>query len=249
MNVYIGLPAYNEERSIKPLFKRIEKLTKKTPLSTCVMVYDDGCKDNTKSEVMSWASKLNIIYIDGIVNKGLGTGMNALLSEFNKRATNDDVLVVMDCDDTHDPEQINEMIDVLNHNIKTDIVVASRYRFGATISGVPVHRILLSIGAAFLYKAVHPIWRARDYTCGYRAYRRQIVSNAYQKFGTPIIQEKGFACMVEVLLKLARSGAVVREIPLKLAYDNKLSASKMDVSGNAFRLLKKLITWRVKGLK
>jgi hypothetical protein len=55
--------------------------------------------------------------------------------------------------------------------------------------------------------------------------------------------------MVEVLLKMAKSGAKVREIPLKLAYDNKLSLSKMDVSGNSFRLLNKLITWRLKGLK
>jgi dolichol-phosphate mannosyltransferase len=225
MNIYIGLPAYNEERSIKPLFERISRLSFSLNTVIYVVVYDDGCKDKTKSEVMSWNAKMNLIYIDGIVNRGLGAGMNALLQKFNEISSDEDVLVIMDCDDTHDPEQIHEMIKVLEKNIDTGIVVASRYRYGAKISGVPVHRILLSICAALLYKLVHPI------------------------FGNPIIKERGFACMVEVLLKMAKSGAKVREIPLKLAYDNKLSLSKMDVSGNSFRLLNKLITWRLKGLK
>jgi dolichol-phosphate mannosyltransferase len=171
------------------------------------------------------------------------------LSEFNKRGEDKDVLVVMDCDDTHDPEQIRAMIDMLEKCPKADLVVASRYRLGATISGVPFHRIMLSIAAAMLYKMVHPIYHARDYTCGYRAYRHAAVEKAFSKFGEPLLKEKGFACMVELLLKMAKSGAKVREIPLELAYDNKLSASKMDVSGNSIRLLKKLWAWRVEGLQ
>lgn len=249
MNIYIGLPAYNEEASIKPLFTRIAKLRDSFPQKIFVMIYDDGCTDNTKNETLAWENRLQIIYLDGVVNKGLGAGMNALLSEFKNRAGNDDVLVVMDCDDTHDPAQIPKMVEVLQKYPQTGIVIASRYRFGATISGVPFHRVLLSIGAAMLYKAVHPIFHVRDYTCGYRAYRHTGVAKAFTVFGTPLIKERGFACMVELLLKMGRSGIKMREIPLALAYDNKLSASKMDVSGNASRLLKKLLSWRLEGLK
>jgi len=248
MNIYLGLPAYNEEASIKPLFTRVESLQKKIAQQIFVMVYDDGCVDNTRAEVMAWENRLSIIYLDGQVNKGLGAGMNALMSEFASRGKVDDVLVVMDCDDTHDPEQIPCMLKVLEKKPSTDVVIASRYRMGATISGVPFYRVILSIGAAMLYKMVHPIWRVRDYTCGYRAYRLAVVKRAFAKYGDPLLKERGFACMVELLLKIARVGANLQEIPLALAYDNKMSASKMDVSGNAFRLLKKLITWRVKGL-
>lgn len=249
MDIYLGLPAYNEEASIKPLFTRVEALQKKMSQRIFVMVYDDGCVDNTRAEVMAWEGRLSIIYLDGMVNKGLGAGMSELTAEFARRGNPDDVLVVMDCDDTHDPEQIPTMLKVLANKPGTDVVIASRYRAGATISGVPFHRVLLSIGAAMLYKSVHPIWHARDYTCGYRAYRLRAIKNAFAKYGEPLCRERGFACMVELLLKIARAGAKVREIPLALAYDNKLSASKMDVSGNASRLLKKLITWRVKGLQ
>ena len=191
---------------------------------------------------------LKVIYLDGVVNKGLGAGMNALMTAFIDHAERDDVLIIMDCDDTHDPDQIHQMLDVLEKYPKTDIVIASRYRIGARISGVSAHRILLSIGAAMLYKMVHPIWHVRDYTCGYRVYRRNIVLKAFTVFGIPVAREKDFSCMVELLLKMARAGGKMREIPLTLTYTNKLSASKMNVSGNAFRLLRKLISWRVKGL-
>ena len=246
--IYLGLPAYNEEESIKPLFTRVESLQKKIPEKIYVMIYDDGCLDNTRGEVKAWENRLSIIYLDGQVNKGLGAGMSALMAEFASRGKSDDVLVVMDCDDTHDPEQISSMLTMLDKKPSTDVVIASRYRLGATISGVPCYRVVLSIGAALLYKTVHPIWNVRDYTCGYRAYRLAAVKRAFAKYGDPLLKERGFACMVELLLKISRVGANVQEIPLALAYDNKLSASKMDVSGNAFRLLKKLITWRLKGL-
>ena len=249
MNVYLGLPAYNEEASIKPLFTRIASLQETLPHKILVMIYDDGCTDNTRKEVLTWSRILEVRLLDGVVNKGLGTGMNALITAFKDCAEIDDVLVVMDCDDTHDPNQIHQMLNVFGKYPKTDIVIASRYQIGATISGVPPYRILLSIGAAMLYKVVHPIWYVRDYTCGYRIYRHSIVTKAFSAFGSPLIREQGFSCMVELLLKMALAGAKIREIPLSLAYDNKLSVSKMDVSGNAFRLLKKLIAWRVKGLK
>lgn len=247
--IYLGLPAYNEENSIKPLFTRIHKLHASLPTPLAVIVYDDGCRDETKREVLAWNPLLEIVYLDGIVNKGLGSGMNALLSEFAKRAGPEDVLVVMDCDDTHDPAQIRQMLDVLKAYPKTDLVIASRYRRGATITGVPIHRVLLSIAAAMLYKLVHPIFHVRDYTCGYRMYKHTIITQAMSKFDSPLLKEKGFACMVELLLKLKKSNAKMREIPLTLAYDNKKSASKMDVSGNAFRLLKKLLAWRFGGMK
>lgn len=249
VKIYLGLPAYNEEASIKPLFARVESLQKEMAPQLVVMVYDDGCVDNTRAEVMAWESRLSIVYLDGLVNKGLGAGMSALMSEFAARGDAGDILVVMDCDDTHDPEQIPAMLKTLEKKPLTDVVIASRYRFGATISGVPFYRVMLSVGAAMLYKMVHPIWHVRDYTCGYRAYRLGAIQRAFAKYGNPLLKEHGFACMVELLLKVARAGARFQEIPLTLAYDNKLSASKMDVSGNSFRLLKKLISWRVDGLK
>ncbi len=247
--IYLGLPAYNEEKSIKQLFTRIHRLQASLSAPLVVLFFDDGCQDRTKQEVFAWTSTLEVIYLDGVVNKGLGAGMNALLSEFDMRGQNGDVLVIMDCDDTHDPGQIPQMQEVLNERPDVDVVIASRYRRGATVTGVPFHRILFSIGAIMLYKVVHPIWHARDYTCGYRAYRHKIVRQTLSSFESPLLKERGFSSMVELLLKLNRVGAKMREIPLILTYENKRSASKMNATGNAFRLLSRVLAWRFGGLK
>lgn len=111
MNKYLELPAYNEEASIKPLFTRVAKLQETLPHKILVMIYDDGSTDNTKNEALTWSKMLEVIYLDGVVNKGLGAGMNALMTAFIDHAERDDVLVIMDCDDTHDPDQIHQKMD------------------------------------------------------------------------------------------------------------------------------------------
>jgi dolichol-phosphate mannosyltransferase len=246
--VFLGLPAYNEKDSIDPLFEKIEQLIKTSSINLEVLVYDDGCTDGTHAAVNQWTDRLSITYLDGVVNKGLGTGMNELLTHFANHSTSQDVLVIMDCDDTHDPNQIPQMIAALQKKSGTSVVIASRYRQGAFVKGVPPHRIAMSLFAAMLYKIIHPIKYVRDYTCGYRLYTHDIIKKLLSEHTSPVLKERGFACMVELLLKLKNVKAQMTEVPMLLRYDNKRSASKMDVSGNAFRLLKKLLDWRVRGL-
>lgn len=246
--IIIGLPAYNEEESIDPLFEKIKRLKASCVWDVSVIVYDDGSTDKTAEAVKRWTSVLDITYIAGVINKGLGAGINKLLSTFNAIATPRDVLVVMDCDDTHDPAQIPDMLDKFRASGGAAVVIASRYRGGAVSTGVPAHRVLLSIAAAILYKLVMPFSNVRDYTCGYRLYSHELVGDLTRCYGDDILRERGFACMVELLLKCKSVGAKGSEIPLKLAYDNKRSESKMDVSQNSLRLLRKLISWRLKGI-
>ena len=137
--VFLGLPAYNEEKSIKPLFEKILMLKQKVSFEVEVLFYDDGCTDDTKVLVNSWMDRLSINYIDGVVNKGLGMGMNQILNCFLRVSKENDVLVVMDCDDTHDPAQIPQMIQILETDSKISVVIASRYRKNATIKGVALH--------------------------------------------------------------------------------------------------------------
>ena len=48
--------------------------------------------------------------------------------------------------------------------------------------------------------------------------------------GERLFSEEGFACMVHILLRLQKEGARFSEIPLALRYDQKIGASKMNVS-------------------
>ncbi|HXD13449.1 MAG TPA: glycosyltransferase family 2 protein [Xanthobacteraceae bacterium] len=243
--VLIGLPAYNEEIALPRLLARIAPLAKSSAAPMTVVLYNDGSSDATVPIAREWQSRLSLVILDGVVNKGLGAGLRALVEYAVAQADDDDVLVVMDCDDTHDPAQIGDMLDKLAAG--TDVAIGSRYVRGATVRGVPAFRRLTALGAAGLFKSVHPVRGVWDYTCGYRAYRVAVLKQAAAKYGDALIAERGFACMVELLLKLNALGVRFAEIPLRLRYDLKPTATKMGVGSNMRRLLLLLVRWRWRG--
>jgi dolichol-phosphate mannosyltransferase len=243
--VLIGLPAYNEEIALPRLLARIEPLAKSSAKPITVVLYDDGSTDTTVRTAREWQPRLPLVILAGVVNKGLGAGLRALVDYAVAHADDDDVLVVMDCDDTHDPAQIGDMLRQLTQG--ADVAIGSRYVRGATVRGVPAFRRLTALGAAGLFKLVHPVRGVWDYTCGYRAYRVAVLKAAAAKYGDGLVAERGFACMVELLLKLNALGARFGEIPLRLRYDLKPTATKMGVGSNMRRLLVLLVRWRARG--
>jgi dolichol-phosphate mannosyltransferase len=110
-----------------------------------------------------------------------------------------------------------------------DVVIASRYQPGARMVGIPWYRQLLSKGLSALFQVVYPIPGARDYSCGYRAYRPAVLRAAFARWGEQFVSERGFACMVDILMKLHMIGAIVTEAPMVLRYDRKPGATKMPV--------------------
>jgi dolichol-phosphate mannosyltransferase len=128
-----------------------------------------------------------------------------------------------------------------------DVVIASRFAPGGRSIGVPWTRALLSRGASVLFRVVHPIRGVRDYTCGYRAYRAGLLRQAFARWGRDFISEPGFTCMVDILLKLHRLGAVATEAPLVLRYERKPGKSKMDVKRTTVDALRLLVRRRLRG--
>ena len=245
--IWIGLPAYNEEATIAALFPRFKQVFPDKSGSYRMVLYNDGCTDRTVERALEWSGELNIEVIGKTVNMGLGEGLRSLIAHVAGNGTEDDVLFIMDCDDTHHPDQFSAMLSALARG--HDVVIASRYRRGSRVAGLAPHRRLLSFAAATLFKLLHNCPGVRDYTCGFRGYRVGLLQRAQRHYGERLIEEHGFACMVELLLKLNRVGARMCEIPIDLRYDLKQSASKMDIGGNTARLLRKLMAWRLRGLE
>jgi dolichol-phosphate mannosyltransferase len=119
------------------------------------------------------------------------------------------------------------MVDKLNEG--RDVVIASRYRPGAKVHGVPQSRLIYSIGARWLFQIMFPIRGVRDYTCGYRAYRADALRQAVNMYGDDLITETGFSCMADLLLKLRGLPLRMGEVPLELHYDRRGAGSKMRV--------------------
>jgi dolichol-phosphate mannosyltransferase len=135
----------------------------------------------------------------------------------------------MDADNTHDPALLTDMVRRMNDE-HADIVIASRYAPGGREIGLSPLRRVLSRGASFLLSISARVGGARDYTCGYRLYRAAVLRRAVAAWGERLVEEAGFTCMAEVLLKLGRGGARVSESPLVLRYDLKEGASKMKMA-------------------
>ena len=245
--VYLGLPAFNEEQAIKPLFARIrdakKDLSERNLVSDLkVIFYDDGSTDKTVSEVRSEGHGLEIFLLKPESNGGLGVALRGIFTQFLETASISDVLVIMDTDDTHDPSQISDLLTQMEDS-SLDVVIASRYRPGSRTSGVPGYRQILSLGFAGLVKVLLPIRNVRDYSCGYRAYTYSSVKVIDQVTGFPI-QESGFASMPEILIRLRRASLAFGEIPLRLSYDRRLTVSKMRAWENSRRLLGRIGSWR-----
>jgi dolichol-phosphate mannosyltransferase len=193
-----------------------------------IVVVDDGSTDGTARLVSRYLEYLPVHLERHDVNRGLGTTIRDGLKRAVSVATDEDIVVVMDADNTHTPGLIRTMVRVVREG--ADVVIASRYRAGSHIRGVPVHRQLLSLGARALLQTVFPIRGVRDYTCGYRAYRARVLREAFRRYGDDFVNQQGFQCMIDILLKLRELDLVFREVPLILRYDFKQGASKMKVA-------------------
>ena len=246
--VYLGLPAFNESAAIAPLFDRIRLAKEDLKVrgladNLVVIFYDDGSTDDTAARVRGSQGDLTIFLLNPPSNGGLGTALQGIISYFLEVGAKPDVLVIMDCDDTHDPRQIADLLKRMDTEGE-DIVIASRYRRGAVIAGVPLSRQIFSLGFALLVKGVLPIRGVRDYSCGYRAYAYAPLKQASSSRGF-CLRESGFSAMPEILIRLRGNGWSFGEIPLDLSYDRRETQSKMRAWHNTGRLMQCIVRWRL----
>jgi dolichol-phosphate mannosyltransferase len=241
--VIVVLPAYNEAGGLPPLLARLRQVSVgHFGASLSVVVVDDGSTDGT-AESARQADGLSVRVVVHPQNRGLAEAIRSGLLAAMEQAADDDVIVTMDADDTHAPGLISRMTMLVEEG--NDVVIASRFAAGGRTVGVPWSRLVLSRGASLLFRLVHPIRGVRDYTCGYRAYRAGLLRQAFARWGPEFISEAGFTCMVDILLKLHRLGAVVTEAPLVLHYERKSGKSKMDVRRTTLQTLSLLVRRRL----
>jgi len=233
---YFVLPAYNEEESLPNLLKRIAEIPETKSQKVEVFVVDDGSKDKTAEIVKKGVPGLHLRLVPHEKNMGLGQAVQTGIREVLKVANDEDIIVIMDADDTHDVTLLSPMIEKIEKG--ADIVIASRFVEGGDDSSAPPFRRLLSRGASFVFKTLLPLGEIKDFTSGYRAYRVNMLKRISNHWGERLIEENGFACMVELLLKLRHWTPKITEIPMKLRYDRKLGESKLKLFRTIFQYIK-----------
>src|SRR5205085_10466098 len=110
-----------------------------------------------------------------------------------------------------------------------DLAIASRYRAGSDVRGVPGYRRALSDVGRYAFQALFPIPGVRDYTCCFRAYRVPILERARLAYGDELCTARGFEAVMDLLLKLRPLGVQAVEIPFVLDYGGRVGQRKMKV--------------------
>ncbi len=243
--VYVVLPAYNEEAKIGVLLTSIDEALSEAELSYQVVLVDDGSSDNTAKIVRDCAKRMPIIVKEHKVNLGLGATIRDGLYAAVELADDRDIIVTMDADDTHTPGLVLRMVRMISEG--HDVVIASRYQPGARTIGVPIHRRFLSYAASILFRTLLPIPGVKDFTCGYRAYKAKVIREGIAEYGDRFMDQDGFQCMVDILLKLRKLDFIFGEVPIILRYDFKEGESKMQLSSTSRKTLQLIFKRRLGG--
>ena len=247
--LYVVLPAYNEAENLPSLLDSLEHVSSSLRglgYSTNYIVVDDGSDDETPNILNEYQEKLPIDVIRHEPNQGLGPTLRDGFQRACDLAKGADIVIVMDADNTQPAGLIPAMLQKIKEG--NDVVIASRYRPGSRVVGVSLLRHVMSYGARFLFTITFPISGVRDYTCGFRAYRVSILQKAFHEYGVTFIEYAGFQCSADVLLRLARLGAIMNEVPMILRYDFKGGVSKMRVGTTVLQTILLLVQRRLEAL-
>jgi dolichol-phosphate mannosyltransferase len=229
--IYVIFPAYNEERVIRPTLLALARAIEGHEQEYRAVLVDDGSSDRTIAEseraVAESGGRLALTVLRHEQNRGLGAGLRTGIYWCLDRAGDDDLIVTLDADNTHPPALIPTLVERALAGY--DLVIASRYRAGAEVHGVPGYRRALSDVGRLVFQGLYPIPGVRDYTCCFRAFRVPILKRARQVYGDELCTARGFEAVMDLLLRLGPLGVRVSEIGFKLDYGERVGQSKMKV--------------------
>ncbi|GCE41359.1 Dolichol-phosphate mannosyltransferase in lipid-linked oligosaccharide synthesis cluster [Rhodococcus wratislaviensis] len=237
------IPTYDERENLGLIVRRLHAALPRTH----VLVVDDGSPDGTGDVADALASNDDagrIHVMHRTEKNGLGA---AYIAGFRWGLDRDyTVLVEMDADGSHAPEQLHRLLDQVDAG--ADLVLGSRYVPGGTVVNWPKHREWLSRGGN-IYSRLALGVKIKDITGGYRAYRREVL----EKLDLAAVESHGYCFQVDLAWRAIQEGFTVREVPITFT-EREIGESKM--SGGIVReALLKVTQWglrnriaRIKGV-
>jgi dolichol-phosphate mannosyltransferase len=199
--VLVVIPTYNERDNIERIVSRLRAALPKAH----ALIVDDGSPDGTGEIADRIAAEDPLIHVMHRTEKnGLGA---AYVAGFTWGMERDyAVLVEMDADGSHSPEDLPRMLDALQD---ADLAIGSRYVSGGKIVNWPKRRYALSWGANTFTRVALGA-RVKDMTAGFRAYRRE----ALQKIRIDNVASRGYCFQIDLGWRTIEAGFTVVEVPI-----------------------------------
>ncbi|WP_182905521.1 polyprenol monophosphomannose synthase [Microbispora sp. H13382] len=212
--VLVIVPTYNERENLPMITRRLREALPDVHL----LVADDNSPDGTGRIADELAEADDHVHVLHRTSKqGLGA---AYIAGFRwGLAEGYDVLVEMDADGSHQPEELHKLLDAVTDG--ADLAIGSRWVPGGKTVNWPFSRELLSRGANTYVRLVLGI-PVRDATAGFRAYRAATL----EKIGLDDVESQGYCFQVDLTLRTVRQGLRVREMPITFV-ERTVGSSKM----------------------
>lgn len=220
------VPAYNEESNIGDLIEETHAYAQRERLDYRLLVVDDGSQDRTAAIVRESATRYPCDLLSYSPNRGVGEAFRRGLSRALEQCTDRDIIVTKEADRTSDLGILRTMIERIGQGY--DVVLASCYASGGSVEGTNAYRRLLSKCANLLIYLAFHIKGVHTYSSFYRAYRPAALRAVLDRYGD-FHAEPGFACVIELLVRLARVRAKITEVPMVLRGAMRRGQSKMRV--------------------
>jgi len=214
-NIWVVIPAYNESKNISNVLKKAKRYAQN------IVVVDDSSKDNT----YNLAKKEGVIVLSHIVNLGKGAALKTGCDFAIKKGAK--ILVAMDADAQHDPNEIPNFLNALKGN---DVVLGYR-RFHKKMP------LIFRFGNLFISKTTKFLYglNLRDTQCGYRSF----TSDAYTKMRWDALD---YSMESEMIANIGKYKFRYTEIPVPTIYSEK---HKGTTFLDGIKIVINMIFWRL----
>ncbi|WP_250445785.1 polyprenol monophosphomannose synthase [Actinotalea sp. C106] len=204
--VLVVIPTYDEATTLPDTLGRLRRAVP----TADVLVVDDASPDGTgliAEDLARHDPQVQVLHRTGKL--GLGS---AYVEGFGWGLARDyDVLVEMDADGSHQPEELPLLLSALaadDHG--PDLVLGSRWTPGGSVENWPRRRMLLSRGGNSFTRLVLGL-PLRDATAGFRAYR----ARALRALPLDDVASQGYCFQVDMAWRVVRHGGEVQEVPIR----------------------------------
>lgn len=234
-DVLVMIPTYNERDNVEWIVGRVRAAQP----DAHVLVVDDSSPDGTGRLADALASRdehVHVLHRPG--KQGLGRAYIEAMRWGIARGYG--VLVELDADGSHQPEQLGRLLERLDHERPdaADVVLGSRWVPGGAVENWPRYRRAISrVGSAYARTVLR--LGVRDVTGGYRAFR----ASALEKLDLDAVHSHGYAFQVDMLSRAVRAGLAVVEVPITFV-ERERGASKMSLGIVAEAMLR-VTVWAV----
>jgi dolichol-phosphate mannosyltransferase len=230
--------ALNEANNLKKLLAdlnyEMQVLGRNFEIIACI----DGSADDSL-KILQEYPKAKVLSLKN--ERGLGKAYKRLFLEVINNSANEDLVISLDADNTHEASQLAEMLPHFEKN-SLDVLIASRFCDVSVVDDFPIHRRFISKSTSLILQKLFPIKKIsgenlQDYTSGYRIYRAEKLKKLFEKHKDQFIIEPEFTYTCEILIKLSRLSCKIDELPISYDYGKKIGKSKLRILRNFWRLM------------